>query len=190
MQFMGNVMNQDKDTISEHESALFRREVAGAKPVSNKLRHKPERKLPSARPRSREADDLAVMAEILRDGPEELDVESGDELSFRQPGVQLGVMRRLKRGHYRCQAELDLHGQIVSAARTAVVMFLNEAQDLDYRCVRIVHGKGLRSGNRGPVLKTKLAHWLRQRLEVLAYTSARQVDGGTGAVYVLLRRKT
>ncbi len=184
------VANRDQDKPSTHEAELFRREVAGAQPVKTNQRRKPERRLPSARPRSREADDLAVMTELLRDGPEDLKVESGDEISHRQPGVQLSVMRRLRRGHYRCQAELDLHGQVVSAARTAVVMFLKEAQAMDYRCVRIVHGKGLRSGHRGAVIKTKLAHWLRQREDVLAYTSARQVDGGTGAVYVLLRRQT
>lgn len=181
--------SSDNNLLSPDESELFRREVAGAKPVAQNRRRKPERILPSARPRSREADDVAVMAELLRDSPEDLEVESGDEISHRQPGVQLSVMRRLRRGHYRCQAELDLHGQVVSAARVAVVMFLNEAQDMDYRCVRIVHGKGLRSGHRGPVLKTKVANWLRQRQEVLAYSSAREVDGGTGAIYVLLRRQ-
>lgn len=185
-----NSGNDARTNISHVERDLFRREVADAQPVKAKYRRKPERSLPSARPRSREADDLAVMAALLTDGPEDLGVESGDELYFRQPGVQLAVMRRLRRGHYSCQAELDLHGLVVSAARRVVVDFLQHVQDMDYRCVRIVHGKGLRSGNRGPVLKTKLAHWLRQRQEILAYTSARQVDGGTGAIYVLLRRKT
>ena len=180
-------MKKDAPKLEPSESELFRREVAGAQPV-RQTRRNPEHALPSARPRSREADDLAVMRELLRDGPEELDVESGDELYHRQPGVQLAVMRRLKRGHYRCQAELDLHGMVVSAAREAVLQFLLDARDLDHRCVRIVHGKGLRSGHRGPVLKNKLAHWLRQRSEVLAYASARRVDGGTGAIYVLLRR--
>lgn len=178
------------EKVRDSERDLFRREVAGAKPVRSQQRRQPEQALPSARPRSREADDLAVMAELLLDGPEDLDVDSGDELYHRQPGVQLAVMRRLRRGHYRCQAELDLHGLVVNAARIAVLEFLQNAQDMDYRCVRIVHGKGLRSGHRGPVLKTKLAHWLRQRQEILAYTSARQVDGGTGAVYVLLRRNS
>lgn len=180
--------NDNQAPVSDNERALFQREMVGAKPVKAKHRRKPEHTLPSARPRSREADDLAVMAALLTDGPEDLDVESGDELNFRQSGVQLAVMQRLRRGHYRCQAELDLHGLVVSAARVAVLGFLRHAQDMDYRCVRIVHGKGLRSGHRGPVLKTKLAHWLSQRQEILAYTSARQVDGGTGAVYVLLRR--
>lgn len=182
-------MANSSDKPGPDERVLFRREMAGAKPVKSKSRRNPDKSLPSARPLSREADDLAVMAELLRDDPDDPEIESGDDLSYHQPGVRLSVMRRLRRGHYRCQAELDLHGYFVGDAKIAVIAFLHEALDKNHRCLRIVHGKGLRSGNRGPVLKTKLANWLRQRQEVLAYTSARQVDGGTGTVYVLLQRR-
>lgn len=174
--------------LSDTERSLFREETRNIRPLSRAARRKPQHSLPSARPRSREADDADVIANLLTDGPDHEDVETGDELSYRQPGVQLSVFRKLRRGQYRVQAELDLHGLFVATAREAVARFLLDARDRDYRCVRIVHGKGLRSGHRGPVMKTKLAYWLRQRREVLAYTSARQVDGGTGAVYVLLRR--
>lgn len=176
----------DKPPISDSERSLFRETLGEVAPVKLAGRRTARRRPPSPRPRSTEADEAAVLEELLTDDPEAFD--TGEELYYRQPGVQHGVMRRLRRGHYRCQAELDLHGLFVDTARREVVRFLAHAQDSHYRCVRIVHGKGLRSGNRGPVLKTRLAGWLRRRREVLAFCSARRVDGGTGAVYVLLRR--
>ena len=171
------------------ERDLFRREMAGATRSQPTDLHREPRPLPSARPRSRDADEAAVMTELLREGPEDFDLESGDELSYRQQGVQRGVLRRLRRGHYRCQAVLDLHGMNVEAAAASLAGFLQHAHEHDWRCVRIIHGKGLRSGHRGPVIKTKVALWLRRRRDVLAYASARPVDGGTGAVCVLLRHQ-
>jgi DNA-nicking Smr family endonuclease len=113
--------------------------------------------------------------------------ESGDTLLYRADGVQDGVMRKLRRGQYRIQGELDLHGLNRDRARVEVARFLTLCEDRDARCVRIVHGKGLGSPNSGPVLKNHLSAWLRRQRSVLAYCSARPVDGGTGAIYVLLR---
>ncbi|MES1944191.1 Smr protein/MutS2 [Salinisphaera sp. PC39] len=175
----------DKPPISDEDRELFRDALGDIAPVKPG-RRPPRRAPPPPRPRSTEADEAAVIEELLEGDPEEF--ETGDELLYRRHGIQHAVMRRLRRGHYRCQAELDLHGLFVDVARREVAAFLAEARDAGYRCVRIVHGKGLRSGNRGPVLKSKLALWLRRRDDVLAYCSARPVDGGTGAVYVLLRR--
>lgn len=173
--------------ISAEDQTLFRDMVG---PVSGiaQVRRAPPRSLPSARPKMREADEAAVMTELFDAPPPDPDIAVGDDLQYRQNGVQQAVLRRLRRGHYRCQAEIDLHGMIVAVARGCLAEFLQDALARDYRCVRIVHGKGLRSGNRGPVLKTKVAGWLRQRDEVLAYSSARPVDGGTGALYVLLKK--
>ena len=129
------------------------------------------------------------MAELLSmdmDGPS--DVESGDELSYRSAGVQDTVYRRLKRGTYHFGAELDLHGLRVEPAREAVREFIVACRERNIRCVRIIHGKGLGSDNRGPVLKQWVDGWLRRRSEVLAFCSAQPRHGGTGAVYVLLRR--
>ncbi|MES1947363.1 Smr protein/MutS2 [Salinisphaera sp. C84B14] len=183
-----NRASADRDTqISDDDSALFRDAVGPVTEVAKGQRRRPWRHMPSARPAMREADDQAVIGELLDFSPGD-DIETGDDLFHRREGVQLAVMRKLRRGQYRCQAELDLHGMIVDVARQCLAVFLREALDRGYRCVRVVHGKGLRSGNRGPVLKVKVAHWLRQRNEVLAYCSARENDGGTGAVYVLLRR--
>lgn len=173
--------------VSDDDIALFRDAVGSVAQLDKGKRRRPWRRQPSARPAMREADEQAVIGELL-DTPPPDDIETGDDLFHRREGVQLSVMRKLRRGQYRCQAEIDLHGMVVDVARHCLAVFLRDALDHDYRCIRVVHGKGLRSGNRGPVLKVKVAGWLRQRDEVLAYCSAREHDGGTGAVYVLLRR--
>ena len=108
-------------------------------------------------------------------------------LSFRRPGVRTQVLRRLRRGLYPIDDELDLHGMSQSAARSSLAEFLEANRDAGHRCVRIIHGKGYRSGARGPILKIAVNSWLRQHSDVIAFTSARSIDGGTGAVYVLLR---
>jgi DNA-nicking Smr family endonuclease len=116
------------------------------------------------------------------------DIVTGEEaLSFQRAGVRTQVMRRLRRGLYPIDAELDLHGLSQSAARDEFAVFMAGSRDRGYRCVRIIHGKGYRSGARGPVLKTAVNHWLRLHLNVVAFVSARAIDGGTGALYVLLR---
>lgn len=175
-----------KHCISKAERTLFRRQMDGVTPAHPVSHHRPERRPPSARPRSRPADEAAIMTEPLNDDAEEM--EAGEQLYFARAGVQHGVMRRLRRGKYHCHAQLDLHGLFVDVAREQVARFLLENRDIERRCVRIIHGKGLRSGSRGPILRDKVAVWLRCRDEVLAYCSARPADGGTGAVYVLLRR--
>jgi DNA-nicking Smr family endonuclease len=111
----------------------------------------------------------------------------GGELSFQRAGVRTQVMRRLRRGLYPVDDELDLHGLTQTAARERLAEFLERGRDAGARCVRIIHGKGYRSGVRGPVLKTAVNLWLRRHSDVLAFVSARAIDGGTGAVYVLLR---
>jgi DNA-nicking Smr family endonuclease len=108
-------------------------------------------------------------------------------LSFQRAGVRIQVMRRLRRGLYPIDDELDLHGLTQSAARNELADFLARSRDGGLRCVRIIHGKGYRSGARGPVLKTAVNLWLRRHMDVMAFVSARAIDGGTGAMYVLLR---
>jgi DNA-nicking Smr family endonuclease len=108
-------------------------------------------------------------------------------LSFQRAGVRIQVMRRLRRGLYPVDDELDLHGLTQSAARNQLADFLAHSRDGGLRCVRIIHGKGYRSGARGPVLKVAVNLWLRRHMDVMAFVSARAIDGGAGAVYVLLR---
>lgn len=114
-------------------------------------------------------------------------VEGSEPLSFRRAGVRDQVIRRLRRGLVPVEDELDLHGLSQSAARDLLEEFIAFQHEAGHRCVRIIHGKGYRSGTRGPILKMLVNSWLRRHLEVLAFCSARPIDGGTGAVYVLLR---
>ncbi|AGA34597.1 Smr protein/MutS2 [Thioalkalivibrio nitratireducens DSM 14787] len=146
------------------------------------------RPVPRSVARKRREDEAAVMHDLLSDPVNATDLQPGDELRFVRPGVGRRVFRNLRRGHYRIQDELDLHGLFASEARRTVAAFLAEARTHHRLCVRIVHGKGLRSRQQGPVLKGLLDHWLRQRDDVLAFCSALPADGGTGAVYVLIRR--
>jgi DNA-nicking Smr family endonuclease len=111
----------------------------------------------------------------------------GGVLSFQRAGVRTQVVRRLRRGLIPVEDELDLHGLSQAAARDHLAEFLANSRHAGRRCVRIIHGKGYRSGARGPVLKMAVDLWLRRHLDVMAFTSARAIDGGTGAVYVLLR---
>jgi DNA-nicking Smr family endonuclease len=168
------------------DKALFRDTVGEVRPVSTKRLHLAGPR-PRARARFTRLDEASVLAESLLGGPEHLDVETGEELSYRRSGVAPPVLRKLRQGGYAIQAEMDLHGMTSNEARTALREFMAECLALDLRCVRIVHGKGLRSGDRGPVLKTSVNRWLRQWNEVLAFCSAPRRDGGTGAIYVLIR---
>ncbi len=170
----------------DDDLAAFRSAMADVKrqPVTQHVA--PDKPLPSTRPRQAELDELAVLAEML-DGPDPETFESGDTLTYRADGIQDSVWRRLRRGGYRIEAELDLHGLNRDKARVAVVGFLAQCQDRRQRCVRIIHGKGNGSPNSGPVIKRLLDGWLRKRRDVLAFSSARPHDGGTGAIYVLLR---
>ena len=140
------------------------------------------------RPRARftRADRAAVLRESLDARDNDPELAAGDELVYYRPEIQPMVVRRLRRGEYRVQREIDLHGLTVAEAKQALRQFLIQALESRVRCVRVVHGKGLRSGLRGPVLKAAVSAVLRRSGAVLAVVSARQVDGGTGAVYVLL----
>jgi DNA-nicking Smr family endonuclease len=145
---------------------------------------------PGPVPVQRLIEDQQVLADSLSDQiPVEVGLETGDELVFLRAGLSNLILRKLRRGHWATQDQLDLHGLRTDEARTLLVDFLNEALKHGWRCVRIVHGKGLRSQNNEPVLKRKVGNWLAQRDEVLAFVQARPEDGGSGAVVVLLKAK-
>lgn len=170
------------------DKALFREAVRDVRPLSAQERAITRRQRTKPRARFTRADRQAVLVESLNVPYPEIGTETGEELLFRRPGVQDSVMRKLRRGQYRVEAEIDLHGMIAAEAKAALREFLAVALSRGLRCVRIVHGKGLRSGPRGPVLKSTVNGLLRRADPVLAFCSARQVDGGTGAIYVLLSR--
>jgi DNA-nicking Smr family endonuclease len=181
-----SVLPEDEDRDDETEDArLFRQAVRGVRPLRT---HAPPPRAPRVRPHARftRADRAAVLRESL--DPHGADPEhlSGETLAFHRAQIPAAVLRRLRRGDYRVQREIDLHGMTVAEAKLALREFLVNALERHVRCVRIVHGKGLRSGHRGPVLKAAVSAVLRRTGAVLAYVSARPVDGGTGAVYVLL----
>ncbi len=173
--------------ISREDAQLFREQVGRVRRVIDD-RAAPVKRPISPRPRFKELDEKQVLVDLLSEQFEPAEMATGEELLYIRPGLQHKTLRKLRRGMYSMEAELDLHGMTVSIARQAVADFLYECKRRNIQCPRIIHGKGLGSRHRGPVLKRKLGGWLRQRNEVLAYCSARAYDGGTGAVYVLLKR--
>ena len=130
-----------------------------------------------------------MLADMFSDSIDPADMETGEELLFARDGLQHSVLRKLRRGQFSVAAELDLHGLRVEEARQELSHFLIHCRITHKQCVRIIHGKGNGSRRQQPVLKGKVNHWLRQRDEVLAFCSARPIDGGTGAIYLLLKRK-
>jgi DNA-nicking Smr family endonuclease len=173
--------------IPETETKLFREAAAGARPLKQD-RRTPPRPRPKPIARQRQRDDEDVLRSLLSDDYDPAEIETGEELSYARPGLQLSVWRKLRRGQYAIEAELDLHGRTVPEARELVHRFLRDCQARGKRCVRIIHGKGKGAEGKLPVLKGKVNAWLRQKDEVLAFSSARPQHGGTGAAYVLLRR--
>ena len=170
------------------ERSLFATTVGAVLPLRKPAHAAPERPRPPARARQRERDDAAVLVEALSDGFDaESLLDTDDALSFRRRGIGLEVVRKLRRGVWVLQGELDLHGLRRDEARERLAGFLRESVKTGARCVRIVHGKGHGSPGREPVLKAKVKSWLVQRSEVLAFTYARPADGGHGALIVLLK---
>ncbi|MCP1726646.1 DNA-nicking Smr family endonuclease [Natronospira proteinivora] len=181
-------MAKRKTPLSEDEIALFRESVGDIKPIRDDAAEI-EAPRPPAKARFRRRDDAAVLDESLN-GDWDQPLETGEELRFARAGLRDDILKRLHKGRIPVKDELDLHGMNWKEARECVAYFLADCRELDINCVRIVHGKGLRSGNTGPVLKSKLNSWLRKREDVLAFCSARPDDGGTGAAYILLATRS
>ncbi len=171
---------------SKADIDLFRNTVGDVLPIADD-RVPPTHRRTKPIPRSRQQDDAQVMRVLLADLHDSAELETGDELLYLRPGLQHGVFRKLRRGQISVGAELDLHGMTVAVARQALHEFLRRCAGDGIRCVRIIHGKGYGSQQRRPILKNKLNHWLRQWDSVLAFCSTPPRDGGTGAVYVLLK---
>jgi DNA-nicking Smr family endonuclease len=170
------------------ETLLFAEAVADATQLPPANRAELRRPAPPATSLQRQLDEQAVLAESLSD---DIDIEryldTDDSLSWRRPGIGPDAVRKLRRGEWVIGGQIDLHGLRVDEAREALVVFLGRAIRDEIRCVRIIHGKGLGSIGREPVLKRKVPRWLAQREEVLAFCQARPNDGGAGALVVLLR---
>jgi len=172
----------------EREHKLFALAVGPVQPIADPGRIEPHRAPVDPRPVQRERDEAAVMREALSD---EFDIETllhTDELlSYRRPGLGPDVVRRLREGGWSIQSQIDLHGLRTDEAREALGRFVREAHQTGLRCVRVVHGKGLGSPGRTPVLKQRVLRWLVQKKEVMAFVQARPAEGGAGALVVLLQ---
>lgn len=185
------VKRNDTGTGSTTDKDVFRAAMQDVRPLPpGKSRAAP----PAAKPRrpvrrrpvADAAAELAASLPLLS-SESGADVAPEESLSYRHPGVRDQVVRRLRRGLIPQEAELDLHGMTQAAARAMTVEFLDGARAAGMRCVRIIHGKGMRSAGRGALLKSAVNAWLRRHPDVMAFTSARPIDGGAGAAYVLLR---
>jgi len=170
------------------EQSLFATAVGAVVPLKKSATPALARARPPAIARQRQRDEAAALAESISDAFDaESLLETDDALSFRRRGIGLDVVRKLRRGVWVIQDEIDLHGLRSDAARERVAEFVRDSARAGLRCIRVVHGKGLGSPGREPVLKAKVKSWLAQRSEVLAFTHARPADGGHGALIVLLK---
>lgn len=167
---------------------LFRNSVGNVAPLPPSDRIAPALPLPLPIPRQHMADEQAALAESLSDEfTVDTLLDTDEALSYARPGIGADVLRKLRRGHWVIQGQLDLHGMRRDEAREALSAYLRSAVKRGMRCVRIIHGKGLGSVNREPVLKNKVRNWLVQKEEVMAFCQARADEGGAGAVVVLLK---
>ena len=172
---------------AEAERNLFMRAVGKVAPIANQERVWSPPQRPSTRPLQQDLDDEAVMHESMSD---DFDIstllDADDQLSFRRPGIGTDITRKLRKGEWSIQGQIDLHGLRSDEARNAMGQFIRDAKRMGWRCVRVVHGKGLGSPGKEPVLKSKVQRWLVQKNEVLAFVQAKPSDGGGGALLVLL----
>lgn len=174
--------------MTDDDREAFRQALADAKPLRAARRAEEVIRKPAPKARFARADEMAALRESLEADIDDTESHGGESLRFHRPSVGKRTMRKLARGSFSVQAEIDLHGMTVAEAKPRLSEFIESCARDGKLCVRVVHGKGLGSGNRGPVLKQKVNRWLRQWDAVLAFVSTRQVHGGTGAVYVLLRQ--
>jgi len=170
----------------ESEADVFRAAMSGVAPLrpQNKLIQRPP--APEPTPRQTHLDESMVLSELLNPVEDYSELETGEELLFLRPGFPPRLLRRLRRGYFSTVDSIDLHNMIEKTAREVLIRFLSEANRYHMGCVRVVHGKGLRSKG-PPVLKIMTAKVLRKHPAVIAFASCRPVAGGTGAVDILLR---
>ncbi len=179
---------QQAEQQRQQEADLFRQMVKQVQPLKPLNRIAPQIDKPLPIPQQHLRDEASALEESLSD---EMDIErlldTDDQLSYRRHGIGPDTLRKLRRGHWTIQDQLDLHGLRRDEARETLGAFLRNCLKQDLRCVRIIHGKGRGSVNQEPVLKNKVRVWLVQKEEVLAFCQAKAADGGSGALVVLLR---
>jgi DNA-nicking Smr family endonuclease len=174
--------------VSEADSRLFAESIGTVRPVRSAARVQP-RARPAPEPIQSRRDEAHVAAELLDSVIDPAVIEVGEELGYLKDGHSPRLLRQLKRGHFSIVDEIDLHQMTAAAAQAVIKRFLDAARREGELCVKIIHGKGLRSRGDGPVLKRLVDRLLRRRADVLAFASAKPAEGGTGAVIVLLARR-
>lgn len=174
-----------KKKLSEDDVALFRKSIGKVRPLKSNKSLPYTQDKPRPYPKAESID----ITENLNSGEdftvENLSLEDG--FTYTAPGVQKNVLKKMRKGQYGLDAQLDLHGLSSSKAKYQLLHFLHNCTQNGLRCVHIIHGKGYRSPDNQPILKNKINLWLRQHQDVQAFCSAPQLNGGTGAAYVLLR---
>ena len=169
------------------EKNLFQRAVGQVKPLASQPRVELGSAPAPPKAFQQKRDDDRVLRESLSD---DFDVstllDTDDELSYRRSGIGTDVTQKLRKGHWSLQGQIDLHGLRSDEAREALGQFIRDAHKRGWRCIRVVHGKGLGSPGKTPVLKAKVQRWLVQKNEVLAFVQAKASEGGAGALVVLL----
>jgi DNA-nicking Smr family endonuclease len=167
---------------------LFTRAAGVVNPIADKRKALLKKEQTKPYPIQRQRDEEAVLRESLSDEFDATTLLNTDaDLSYTRPGIGPDVARKLRLGHWSIQAEIDLHGFRIEQARDALGRFIRDAQKKGLRCVRVVHGKGLGSPGKAPVLKARVLSWLVQKNEVLVYVQAKPAQGGAGALVVLLQ---
>ena len=174
--------------VSDEDKSLFAQAVGPVRSIRapQQVIH---RSKPEPEPRQALLDEARVVGELMSSAIDPGDIEVGEEISYVKEGVAPRVLRNLKRGQYSIRDEIDLHQMTVAVARDAMKQFLDENRRDDRLCVKIIHGKGLRSRAAGPVLKRLVDSLLRRRNDVIAFASAKPAEGGTGATLVLLKHR-
>ncbi len=172
----------------EDDAALFRAAIGDVAPLRDAA-PLPQKPRPKPAARMAERDDIDARSEFRRGLDDMALLEAGDALSYRHARLPGRIFQRLRRGQFSVQDELDLHGAGALQAEALLKQFLADAHGMQYGCVRIIHGKGLKSENGVPVLKQVVDRALRQRADVLGFHSAPAAQGGTGAVLVLLMQR-
>ena len=178
---------QAAERRAKAEKTLFQRAVGPVKPLPSRPRVELNGTPAPPKAFQQKLDDDRVLHESLSD---DFDVstllDTDDELSYRRSGIGTDVTQKLRKGHWSLQGQIDLHGLRSDEAREALGQFIRDAYKRGWRCVRVVHGKGLGSPGKTPVLKSKVQRWLMQKNEVLAFVQAKASEGGAGALVVLL----
>lgn len=181
-------MKRHNTKSGSKDAELLRASLSDVTPLPRPNRAHTSKPHPRPVPTQRLLDERAALRDSMKPhSPWDSGLETGEELVFLRRGLPSQTLGKLRRGHWVIQDELDLHGLTSPEARALLAEFLNHCARGGLRCVRIVHGKGLRSRNREPVLKHKVAGWLMRRDDILAFCQARQTEGGSGAVVVLLK---